>query len=143
VRRSSRGSALIEFALVLPFLMTIIFGTIDGARAFATMNRVKNAAHQGAEFAQYFPLRQAPSATMCAAPNNITDRAKQEGSDLIVTVTPAASPTCQDLTSTSTLHAGDTIKVTVSAPFTFVSPLARGLWKNTTIKSSVTITVQG
>lgn len=143
MRRHSRGSALIEFALLLPFLVTIIFGTVDGARAFATMNRVKNAAHEGAEFAQYFPLRQAPSAAMCAAPNNITDRAKQEGSDLTVTVTPAASPTCQDLTSASTLKSGDSVTVKVTAPFTFISPIARALWKNTTVNATVTITVQG
>ena len=123
--------------------MTLIFGTIDGARAFATMNRVKNAAHEGAEFAQYFPLRQVSNTGVCAAPNNITSRAQQEGSDLVVTVTPAASPTCQDLTSTSTLKAGDTVTVKVSVPFSFVTPLARGLWKKTTISSSVTITVQG
>lgn len=129
--------------MVLPFLVTLLFGTVDGARAFATWNRVKNAAHSGGEFAQYFPLRQAPNAGVCAAPNNITDRAKQEGSDLTVTVSPVASPTCQDLSSTSTLHAGDTVTVTVSAPFSFVSPIARGLWKNTTVKASVIVTVQG
>ena len=123
--------------------MTLLFGTIDGARAFATWNRVKNAAREGAEFAQYFPLRQAPDSTICAAPNNIQSRVQQEGSDLTVTVTPTASPTCQDLSPTTTLRSGDTVKVTVSAPFSFVSPLARGLWKNTTVKASVTVTVQG
>ncbi len=143
MRKNSRGSALVEFAIVLPFLVTLIFGTIDGARAFATWNRVKNGAREGAAFAQYFPLRQAPNVGNCTAPNNILSRVQQEGTDLTVTVTPAASPTCQDLSSTTTLRSGDTVTVKVSAPFVFVSPLARALWKNSTVTASQAVTVQG
>lgn len=128
---------------MLPILVTILFGTIDGARAFSTWNRVKNGAREGAEFAQYFPLRQAPNAGVCAAPNNIQSRVRQEGADLNVTVTPTATPSCQDLSPTSTLQSGQTVTVRVSAPFTFVSPLARALWKNSTVSAQVTVTVQG
>ncbi len=128
---------------MLPFLVTLLFGTIDGARAFSTWNRVKNGAREGAEFAQYFPYRQAPDTGVCAAPNNIQDRARQEGSDLTVTVSPAISPTCQDLNSGSTLRSGQSVTVTVSVPFTFVTPIANALWNNTIIKASMTTTVQG
>lgn len=128
---------------MLPFLVTLLFGTIDGARAFSTWNRVKNGAREGAEFAQYFPLRQQPNAGVCAAPNNVSDRAKQEGSDFTVTVTPTGSPTCQDLVPGSSLQSGQNVTVTVSAPFSFVTPIAGALWKNTTVKASVTVTVQG
>ena len=142
-RRGSRGAALIEFALCLPFLTILVLGTIDGTRLFATWNRTKHSAQQGANFAQYYPYRQAAVGSACATPNNITDRVRNEGSDLTVTVTPAISPACQDLTSMSALQPGQTVSVTVSAPFTFISPFARTLWGNPTVKSTAKITVQG
>lgn len=143
MRRNSRGAALVEFAIALPLLVTLAMGAVDGARAFSTWNRVKNAAREGAQFAQYFPLRQAPTGSICTAPNNITSRVQAEGTDLSVTVTPTASPSCQDLTTSSSLHAGDPVKVTVSRSFSFFSPVARLVWGNQTIKASVTATVQG
>ena len=142
-RRASRGSAIIEFALCLPFLVIFALGTVDGARLYATWNRTKHAAQQGANFAQYYPLRQAPTAAACLAPNNITDRVKNEGSDLTVTVTPTASPSCQDLNALSPIQAGQTVSVTVTAPFTFITPFAESLWGDPTVRATARITVQG
>jgi Flp pilus assembly protein TadG len=143
VRRNSRGTAVIEFALVLPFLVIMAFGTIDGARIFATWNRVKNAAHEGAAYAQYFPMRQQQDSGVCAGTNNITSRAKAEGTDLAVTVSPAVTPTCQDMSPLGTIQSGTTVTVTVSSPFSFVTPLARLLWGTPTVKANVKVTVQG
>jgi Flp pilus assembly protein TadG len=140
--RASRGSAIIEFALCLPFLVIFALGTVDGARLYSTWNRTKHAAQQGANFAQYYPLRQAPNTGVCAAPNNITSRVKNEGSDLTVTVSPVASPSCQDVSASSSIHSGQTVTVTVTAPFTFITPFARGLWGNPTVRSTARITVQ-
>ena len=78
---------MVEFAIALPLLLILVLGTIDGARLFATWNRVKNGAKEGAAYAQYFPTKQA-TGTTCADPNNITARARNEGSDLTVTVSP-------------------------------------------------------
>jgi Flp pilus assembly protein TadG len=134
---------MVEFAITLPLLLILVLGTIDGARLFATWNRVKNGAKEGATYAQYFPLQRAPSGTSCANPNNITARARNEGSDLTVTVVPTATPSCQVLTTASVIQPGQTVAVTASAPFTFISPLARALWGNPPIKATVKITVQG
>jgi hypothetical protein len=134
---------MVEFAVALPLLLILTLGTIDGARLFATWNRTKTGAHEGATYAQFFPLHQAPNATTCSAPNNIASRVQNEGADLSVTVSPAVSPTCQELSSSSTVQPGQVVTVTVSTPFTFVSPIARALWGNPTVKSSVKITVQG
>ncbi|MEY2472272.1 MAG: TadE-like protein [Actinomycetota bacterium] len=141
--RASRGSAIIEFALCLPFLVIMVFGTIDGARLYSSWNRAKHAAQQGANFAQYYPLRQAASGSSCAAPDNITSRAQNDGSDLTVTVSPVASPVCQDLSTSSTVHPGDTVSVTVTAPFTFITPFAKSIWGNPTVKATAKVTVQG
>ncbi len=141
--RASRGSAIIEFALCLPFLVIFALGTIDGARLYSTWNRTKHAAQQGANFAQYYPLRQAASGLSCADPDNITARAKNEGTDLTVVVSPAVTPSCQDLNAFSVIQAGQTVSVTVTAPFTFITPFAEALWGDPAIHATAKITVQG
>lgn len=130
---------------MLPLLVILVFGTIDGARIFATWNRVKNAAREGAEYAQIYPMRQADSATTCAGQNNIVARARNEGADLAVSVVPAVTPSCADMTKSppSAIQPGDTVSVNVSVPFTFITPIARGLWGNPTVRAAVKVTVQG
>ncbi len=141
--RASRGSAIIEFALCLPFLIILVLGTVDGARLYATWNLTKHAAQQGANFAQYYPLRQASLGTSCTDPDSITARARNEGSGLTVTVSPAASPVCQDLNGASVIQAGQTVAVTVTAPFTFLTPFAQAVWGNPSVRATARITVQG
>ena len=46
-----RGQALVEFALVLPVFLLIVFGIIDGGRLIFTYNTVSNAARNGARVA--------------------------------------------------------------------------------------------
>ncbi len=43
-----RGTALVEFALVVPILVTLLFGVIEWGRALQTMVLVTNAAREGA-----------------------------------------------------------------------------------------------
>jgi Flp pilus assembly protein TadG len=48
---ASRGQALVEFALILPVFLLIVFGLIDGGRLVFTYNTVSNAARSGARVA--------------------------------------------------------------------------------------------
>jgi hypothetical protein len=50
------GAALLEFALVLPFLATIVFGALDLGRAFVLKARLTNMAREGAFHAQFHPF---------------------------------------------------------------------------------------
>ena len=140
-RRASRGSALIEFALCLPFLVIFALGTIDGARLYSTWNRTKHAAQQGANFAQYYPLRQTSVGT-CGNGNSIQAKVQNEGSDLTVAVTPASTG-CQDILPGSSIQPGQTVTVRVTAPFSFITPFAQNLWGNPTVHATARITVQG
>ena len=50
-RRSARGQALVEFALVLPIFAILLFGIIDFGRYVFTANALNNSAREGARFA--------------------------------------------------------------------------------------------
>src|SRR3954451_20440555 len=58
--RSGRGQALVEFALVLPILLLMIFGIVDAGRLIFTYNTISNAARDGARVAI---VNQSPSGT--------------------------------------------------------------------------------
>jgi len=45
------GGAMVEFALILPFLLLIIWGIVDISRAFETVDSLASAVRQGARFA--------------------------------------------------------------------------------------------
>jgi len=48
--RRSRGQALVEFALVIPLLLLLIFGLIDLGRAVYVNNSLSEAAREGARW---------------------------------------------------------------------------------------------
>ena len=54
-RRDRRGAALIEFAIVLPVLVTIVLACVDFGRFAYTEIDVTNAARVGAEFGSLHP----------------------------------------------------------------------------------------
>ena len=49
--RSTRGQALVEFALVLPIFAIMLFGIIDLGRYVFTANSLNNSAREAAQFA--------------------------------------------------------------------------------------------
>jgi len=49
--RNSKGNAVIEFALVLPLLLLIVFGITEFGRAIMTTNILNTAAREGARLA--------------------------------------------------------------------------------------------
>jgi Flp pilus assembly protein TadG len=53
---NDRGAALVEFALLLPILALLLFGTITGGLTLSRQNSVKNAAREGARFGAINPL---------------------------------------------------------------------------------------
>ncbi|MFZ6003849.1 MAG: TadE/TadG family type IV pilus assembly protein [Actinomycetota bacterium] len=144
---ADRGVAIIEFAIGFVFLGVIVFGAIDLGRAFITWNQVKNAAREGAVFAERDPWSQSASGSACANPDNIVYRAQTEGgsrrTDLVVTTTKngTAYSGCQT-PSSFTITPGDHIEVSVSAPFTPLSPLGSALFGSPTIRADVEVVVQ-
>jgi Flp pilus assembly protein TadG len=50
-RKPSRGQALVEFALIIPLFVLLLFGIVDFGRAVLASNSIANAAREGARTA--------------------------------------------------------------------------------------------
>jgi Flp pilus assembly protein TadG len=142
--RDERGAALVEFAIFLPLLVIVTLGTVDFGRAYLLWNQVKNAAREGAAYAQLHPGEQAVSPAGCDDPDNIRWHARAEAGTASagfgVTVTPAVPGGCDP--SSPPVSSGDDITVTVTSPFTVLTPLLRQITGNPTVRASVTVRVQ-
>ncbi len=97
------GSASVEFALILPFLLFVLLGIVDFGLAYNTRITLSNAAREGVRvWALGGTQDEAEAAVRDAAVGvNITD------------VTFDSSPECTF---------GSTTKLTVTASFTFMTP---------------------
>ena len=56
VQRSERGNAVVEFALVLPILLLVLFGISEFGRMIMTTNMLHTAAREGARLAAVSPV---------------------------------------------------------------------------------------
>ncbi len=142
-----RGTALVEFALLLPLLALVCLGTVDLGRAFKTVNEVRNAAREGAAFAQRHPSRLAGAA--CTDAGSAQWHARNEGGPTgqdfgMVVTTPAgtfdsADSGCGPFAAGAT--SGENLTVTVSTTFKLLTPLLEAVTGSPTIRSSVTVRV--
>jgi Flp pilus assembly pilin Flp len=144
-RRASgdEGVAAVEFALLLPLLALLVCGVVDLGRWFSAWNETKNAAREGAAYAQVFPYRQtAGGGPDCADPNNVTARARQElgsaaSSSFGVSVVPPATGCGMPTTRPST------VAVTVTRKVPLITPIIKNLVGDVDITATVQAKVQG
>ena len=115
-RRSERGSAAVEFAILLPVLILILFGIIEFSIAYNHEQGLHAAAREGARVAA---LPQSTQAT-------VIDRVRSalqgvmNSTDIqnaTITVTPSGNQPCNGA------PAGTHVVVTVSAPDDLAIPL--------------------
>lgn len=94
-RRRRRGAAAVEFALVLPLMMTLLLGTVDFGRFAYTHIAVTNAARAGAAFGSMNPYSTATQSNwqaqvVQAARDEMFQQTGYVPGNLAVTVTPVA-----------------------------------------------------
>lgn len=65
--RGERGAVLVEFALILPFLLMLTFGIIEFSRAFSASATVSNASRAGARIASAEPRQTGFAADVATA----------------------------------------------------------------------------
>ena len=136
----SLGQSVVEFALILPVLMLIFLVALDFGRLFFSYIQVTNAAREAASNAA-LEARNVQNGTLTAADYyaGIVTAATQEtnvqGQQGATAAIAVSSPTCftpaaqaiscasapQD--STTATGIGNTVRVTVTQPFSFLTPL--------------------
>lgn len=86
--RRERGGALLELAIVIPFLLLLLVGTVDFGRIFYRSMAVAQAAREGAEYgAQSADKSTDVTAIKNAAINSVSNDLTLTASDLTVTRT--------------------------------------------------------
>jgi Flp pilus assembly protein TadG len=129
VARTERGVALVEFALLLPFLALIVFGTIDAGRGFIQQNRLKNASREGAALARVRPNCSTNITTRSLAegdalPNAAVTVAREDGVAIAQVCAPATVPPA------NRVPGGTPILVRVEADFSLITPFVGAVTGN-------------
>ncbi|MFQ5494151.1 MAG: TadE/TadG family type IV pilus assembly protein [Phycisphaerae bacterium] len=106
-RKRARAAAVVEFAVVLPLLMTILFGIIEYGWVFMIRQTLQTAAREG--------CRVAILSTSVAPYTNVTNRVAE-----VMAPTGLGSPP-YTLTMTHATPGDPTETVTVSVPYSEVS----------------------
>lgn len=84
--KAERGAALVEFAIILPLVVLLLFGIVEASWAFSQANDVRHGAREGARLAAV----DWGDATTIA--NEVCDRMDIGGSTVTVTLAAATSP---------------------------------------------------
>ena len=123
ILKTNKGQALVEFALIIPMLLLLVFGVIEFGRIFGAGLTVNNSAREGARLG-------AIGATDSAIITRVTNSAGILDSSLVaVTITP---------TESSRVRGGD-IQVNVSYPVTVVAPFISIITGDTVIVDSTCV----
>ena len=69
--KDNHGASLIELALVIPMLLSLVFGAIDFGRGYYVYIELTNAAHAGAEYGSLHPRDTAGMITAATKPNEM------------------------------------------------------------------------
>ena len=160
--RDDRGAALVEFALVLPLLLLLLFGTLTGALAWNRDMSISDAARQGGRYGATLPTSNYASldtwltdvsSRVVASASNELDVGKSGRSICVAYVHPAGTATL-DQTRSRTENASGTVTYANTACFTDsqattetrvqvsvarTSVLDAGLWQRTLTLSETVV----
>ena len=120
-RYGESGANAVEFALILPLLLVLIFGLVDFARMGFVQLSITNASREGARLSSLYTSGEQDSAQFIAFVRETAPGAasvSQLGSNALLTV--AFQPCSTNVT-------GENTSVTVSTTFNWTLPV--GLWQ--------------
>ena len=121
IARDERGASLIELALFMPFVATLVIGVVDLSRAFSAKLQLEQAAYRAIEKVQQY---QASEDTYSTLSNEATSAATAAGfTSPTVTVSywlecNGVRQTTYDTTCSSSNQTARWVKVDVAANFT-------------------------
>ena len=118
---SQTGQELIEFALIIPIMALIVFGTLDIGRAVYYYSTMSNAAREGA---RYGSIR--------VGADEIDNTRDAEICSVVVDWSIAVPLTCDDIDIDVDFDA-ETVEVTVNYAFDPVTPLIASFFDSSTV----------
>jgi Flp pilus assembly protein TadG len=130
---SERAAALVEFAIVLPILLLIVFGIVDFGRALYTANNLTSAVREGARLAS---TQITPDPTVAGSKTAVSNAVS---SYVVAFGGNAGAPTVSETFSGAPPNMQSITVQIVSYPFTPITPLA-GLIGLGTIRMSPSAT---
>src|SRR4051794_36918620 len=123
--RSEDGQALVEFALVLPLLVLLLFGMLDFGKAFNYWN---DATHLSAEGARFAVVNRKPdpaaAASLQAQIRDQADTAELRAGGTARVAAPAQ--VCIEFPN-GTSNVGDPVRVRMTFAYTFIPFIAKAL----------------
>jgi Flp pilus assembly protein TadG len=164
-RRHQRGQALVEFALILPVFLLVLFGLIDAGR-FVYMNSVlSQAAREGARVAAVEASWLGSTATGCNAANGpvcptnvaalkvdvaaaanrmVAPFGSIKSADVYISCDPQGSPPTGNWTGATCANnapATDVVSVRVILTFTPITPVVSQILGSITTSGSATMVI--
>jgi len=122
--KRQRGDGLVEFALIVPLLLLLLFAVLDGGRAVYAYHVVANAAREGARFA------------------SVSTRTQTEVRNAILSSAVGLDPA--RLTVTLSNPTGTSVKVDVRYDFELITPIvAQAMGRETLVLHSAATMYNG
>jgi Flp pilus assembly protein TadG len=156
-RRRTRGQALVEFALILPLFVMVLFGVIDLGRYVYSLNAMNEAARESARvgavalqpaecgaLSRNACVRQVLRSRLIAVPIQLTDvQVYCQRKSTVTGALPnqAAEPPIDNCGGT--WRPNDLMRVRVTHSFTLVTPLIAQFIGNVPLRGDAQITVNG
>jgi Flp pilus assembly protein TadG len=124
-RKSQRGAAALEFAIVVPVLILLVFGIIDFGGVMNAQVVVANAAREGARSAALGGSTTTATATVRTVMGSLPGASDTTITQVTVVCTSLTNVV--DSTCTSTTDAGGKAVATITYKYTWLSPVPLGL----------------
>lgn len=107
-RNTEMGQSLVEFSLILPILLILLFAIVDFGRAFYTWNSLSQAAREGARVAAVQGTSTQIDSAVTAAMGGLT----------------TTSPTLTRTYTNVQAAKGETVTITLGYQFEYVTPIS-------------------
>ena len=137
-RRAGGGQALVEFALVFPIFLLLLFGLIDVGRYVYTTNAYGQAAREGARWGSV-------EQWSYSCPASVSPKTRKACTEAVTrTMVPAGAPPPVTVTFTCpiTCRAGDLSSVSVEGDFEFFTPIISGILGEPLVSQTTQVVIQ-
>ncbi len=138
-RKSERGAAALEFAIVLPVLILMLVGIVDFGMVMGAQSQVANAAREGGRAGALTGMQSEAEGAAKAAIAGMPG-ATNSGTKVVVTCTKTNGSGCNMAGTDS--NTGSTVTVTITYVHTWLSPVLLGFLPTFNLQGRSTMRIE-